>query len=134
MPFDDGILMMCANATVGEVLVGFVTGSFESLFLEATIVCMVRFDVDTECVAMPFEGKFGSDCLFSVGGGLTVDEVFSGVLVDEDGSTVEFGIHEFAFELGNESRSRDFKLVDGDSRAWLGVGAADGRWSCASSP
>jgi len=125
VPFGNGVLMVCTDAAVGEVLVGFVAGSLEGLFLEATVVCVVCLDEDAERLAMPFEGSLGSECLFGVGGGVTVDENRSGVLVNEEGCAVEFGVHEFAFELRDESWSSDFKLVDGNTRAWLGVRSAD---------
>ena len=52
--------------------------------------------------------------LVFVVGCLTVDKVFAGEIVDEDGGASELGLHEGTFDLWYNTGCCDVKLIDGD--------------------
>jgi len=100
--------MTGADTAEGEILLSFAARILEGLFVKATAVGEVGFDLDAECLVVLFGGVLGGECLLGVAGCLAINEALAGCFVEVDCSAGVLGVHEFSFELRDQAWRSDF--------------------------
>ncbi len=99
----DPVLEMGIHAAEGELLLRFVAGLFEGVFLEAAIVAMVVEYPHTVLGGKCRKGSFGSKSFRRCIVDLKVDEAQAAEVVHEDGGAPVTPLGKFAFHLRKES-------------------------------